>query len=117
MTKIQDLTEHEKETICLNAQRICLKYPNYYPIYCHSDHFTLSKNKYLVSGTMPFAQFIYVVRKKLKLEPHEAVFFLIGNELMPKTSDTIAFLFENYSNKELGCLYVQILKENTFGSS
>ena len=114
------LTEEEKAKMYFDSKKIMEKYPGYYPIYCYSDDFQLGKNKYLVHGSMSFGQFMYVVKKKIKLRPEEAVFFLIKNgnnkgEILPKNSDLITSIYTNHYCPEIGCIYTQIVKENTFG--
>jgi hypothetical protein len=112
-------TESEQIQINTESQRIMNKYPGYYPIYCYSEDFDLPKNKYLVSGSMIFGQFVYVVKKKLKLRSSEALFFLIKNkagEIVPLNNEFISSIWVNNCHPDLGCIYVQIVKENTFGN-
>lgn len=114
-----NFTETEQNQIKEESNRIMIKYPGYYPIYCYSHDVDLSKNKYLVGGTMSFGQFIYVVKKKLKLRPEEALFFIIKNkddEIVPSNNDFISSIWTNNCHPDLGCIYVQIIKENTFGN-
>jgi GABA(A) receptor-associated protein len=99
------------------ADRIKLKYPNRIPIICekniHCDAPNIDKNKYLVPSDLTTGQFLYVIRKRIKLEPEKALFLFINNTL-PGTSHLISSLYKNHKDDD-GFLYVIYSSENTFG--
>jgi GABA(A) receptor-associated protein len=46
-----------------------------------SDIPTIDKKKYLVPSDMTVGQFIYVIRKRIKLSPEKAIFIFVNNVL------------------------------------
>ena len=67
------------------SERILEKYPNRIPIIVNrkkdSNIADIGKSKLLVQKDMAMNQFIYVIRKRLKLKPREAIFVTINNEM------------------------------------
>ena len=61
------------------SQKIMRKYPGKVPVIVerqeHSEMPNIDKKKYLVPGDLNMSHFIYVVRKRIKLEPSETLFF------------------------------------------
>lgn len=99
------------------ATRILNKYPDRIPIICekhkNSNMIEIDKHKYLVPHDLTCGQFIYVIRKRLKL-PTEKAIFIIVNGNIPPTSSTISEIY--YKNKnEDGFLYITYTSENVFG--
>jgi len=99
------------------AVRIMSKYPDRIPIIVEMAKKctlpSLDKNKFLVPRDITIGQFLFVIRKRIKLTPEEAMFIFI-REQIPKTSDLLAKLYD--TNKEDdGFLYVTIHSENCFG--
>lgn len=115
MKKLSDLTLREKQDLYNTSRKLMEKYPNYYTIYCYSEIFDMKKTKYLVHGDMSFGQFAYLIRKNLKLDSHESLFFFVSGDILPKFSVPIKTIYMNHYDPEIRSLYVQILKENTFG--
>jgi len=73
----------------------------------------LDKHKYLVPKEMTIGQFLYVIRKRLKLKPDQAIFVFVDNK-MPSTSELITTLYERSKNED-GFMYILYSGENTFG--
>ena len=73
----------------------------------------IDKNKYLVSNDMVLSQFLYTIRKRIKLEPSEALFFFIG-DVVSNNSASIGELYHLHKDKD-GFLYITYTSENTFG--
>ena len=73
----------------------------------------IDKNKYLVPEDLTLGQFIFTIRKRLKLTPEKALFVFINNSLIPSN----LFMSEIYdkNKNEDGFLYVNYTGENTFG--
>lgn len=76
----------------------------------------LNKYKYMVDKTMKFGVFAIKIRKELRLEPHEALFFFVGDKIIPSYIITIEELDAKYKNKINGFLEIRLAKENTFGN-
>ena len=100
------------------AQRVLEKYPDKIPIIVNvsdkcKDLNPLDKNKYIVPSDMTVGQFVYVVRKKIKLKQGQALFFFTNNVLIPN-SVTLKSIYEN-NKSENGFLYIYYSTESTFG--
>jgi GABA(A) receptor-associated protein len=100
------------------SARMCTKHPERVPvIVCKYKGDIgipeIDKQKYLVPKEMTIGQFIYVIRKRIKLEPDQALFVLVNNSLQP----TIKLMDDIYTSgkDEDGFLYVIYSSENTFG--
>lgn len=99
------------------STKIMEKHPDKIPIIvskCSKSHLNnIDKNKYLVSNDMSLSQFIYTIRKRIKLEASEALFFFIDNTV-PKNSAPLGELYNLHKDKD-GFLYITYNSENTFG--
>jgi GABA(A) receptor-associated protein len=103
----------------LEAKRIMSKYNDRIPIICEKsknagkDCPLIDKKKYLVPIDLTFAQFVYVIRKRLKLGSEKAMFIFINGQI-PTNSHIISDLYETNKDQD-GFLYVSYALENTFG--
>ncbi|KAE8990985.1 hypothetical protein PR001_g21352 [Phytophthora rubi] len=79
--------EHPFEKRQAEAQRIRFKYSDRIPVICEkadrSDIPDIDKKKYLVPADLTVGQFVYVIRKRIKLSPEKAIFIFINNVLPP----------------------------------
>ena len=73
----------------------------------------IDKVKFLVPKELLFSQFMFVIRKRLKINSTESIFIFINNSL-PTHSETIQSLYEKYCDED-GFLYLKYSFENTFG--
>ncbi|OEL34553.1 Autophagy-related protein 8A, partial [Dichanthelium oligosanthes] len=100
------------------SSRIREKYPDRIPVIVEkagkTDVPEIDKKKYLVPADLTVGQFIYVVRKRIKLSPEKAIFVFVKNTLPPNASLMSAIYEEN--KDEDGFLYMTYSGENTFGS-
>ena len=98
--------------------RIKKKYPNRIPViverapHCNEID-KIDKTKFLVPGDLTVGQFIYVIRKRIKLAPEKALFIFI-NETMPTVSENMAVVYSKNEDED-GFLYISYSGENTFG--
>jgi GABA(A) receptor-associated protein len=76
-------------------------------------HQDIDKKKYLVPSDLTCGQFVYVIRKRLKL-PSEKALFLFVNGSIPPTSAMINSIYEQHQDKD-GFLYMSYSEENVFG--
>jgi GABA(A) receptor-associated protein len=102
----------------LESIRIINKYPHRLPIICERSKYStdcphIDKNKYLVPDDFAFGQFIFVIRKRLKLPPEKALFLFINNNV-PQNTQSLNDIY-NANKDEDGFLYVSYSYENTFG--
>tara|TARA_B100001248_G_C27262043_1_gene398901 strand:+ start:103 stop:450 length:348 start_codon:yes stop_codon:yes gene_type:complete len=99
------------------CKRILHKYPLRIPIIvnkCKNSKLAdIDKEKYLVPKDMNLGQFIYIIRKRIKLESSQALFIMVNNSLQP-SNKLIQEIYENLKDED-GFLYIQYSSENTFG--
>mmetsp|Transcript_21033 Transcript_21033/g.74228 ORF Transcript_21033/g.74228 Transcript_21033/m.74228 type:complete len:125 (-) Transcript_21033:392-766(-) len=111
--------EHSFEKRKAEADRIRKKFPDRIPVICEKAERTdipdIDKKKYLVPADLTVGQFVYVVRKRIKLAPEQAIFVFINNYL-PPTASLMSAIYETHKSPD-GFLYVTYSGENTFGEA
>lgn len=113
--KSQHTFEQRKD----ESGRIRAKYQDRVPVICEKQENTVSKigeidkKKYLVPIDLTIGQFIYVIRKRLKLPADEAIFIMVKG-FIPQVSTQLAVLYRDYKDED-GFLYVTYNGENVFG--
>jgi GABA(A) receptor-associated protein len=70
--------------------------------------------RYLVPADLTVGQFVYVVRKRIKLGAEKAIFVFVKNTL-PPTAALMSAIYEEHKDED-GFLYMTYSGENTFGS-
>jgi len=99
-------------------QNIKSKYPNRVPVIVNkskkSNAPDIDKNKYLVPTDLTLGQFIYVIRKRMKISPEQAI-FVFCKDTLPPTSMIMEELYNGYKNAD-EFLELTYNIENTFGS-
>tara|TARA_B100000029_G_C16716902_1_gene645423 strand:+ start:72 stop:452 length:381 start_codon:yes stop_codon:yes gene_type:complete len=103
----------------IESKRIMEKYPNRIPVICERSHDSdipnIDKNKYLVPKDLTIGQFLFVIRKRIKLPPMKAIFLFIGEQyIIPPTSHLMSIVYDAYKDSD-GYLYIKYSGENTFG--
>lgn len=98
--------------------RIRNKYPDRIPVILqksasNTEIAEIDKNKYLVPEDLTVGQFMYVIHKRIKLEPDKAIFLFINNTL-PPTSSLMSQIYKEHSDED-GFLYFFYSGESTFG--
>lgn len=111
-------TAHSFEMRLAESQRILEKYPDRIPVICekvkHANSTPdIDKKKFLVPSDLTVGQFIYVVRKRIKLAPEQAIYLFV-NGMIPPTSSLLSHCYESNRDED-GFLYVKYCCENTFG--
>ncbi|XAR65650.1 hypothetical protein NMG60_11009826 [Bertholletia excelsa] len=118
MAKSSFKLEQPLERRQAESARIRQKYPDRVPVIVEkaerSDIPDIDKKKYLVPSDLTVGQFVYVVRKRIKLGAEKAIFVFVKNMLPPSASLMSAIYEEN--KDEDGFLYMTYSGENTFGS-
>jgi GABA(A) receptor-associated protein len=112
-------TQHSFAQRSAEAERILKKYPNRIPVIVEkvfaSQITEIDKKKYLVPRDLTVGQFMYVIRKRIKLSQEKAIFLFIGSKtIVPAVSELIGTLYKNYGDKD-GFLYCQYGNEKVFG--
>ena len=99
------------------AERIRAKYPDRIPLIVEKHHSSdveaMDKTKFLVPCDLTVGQFIYVVRKRLKLNQNHALFLFIGNTMI--SGHIILSQVYQENKDEDGFLYCEYSGENCFG--
>ncbi|KAG0469814.1 hypothetical protein HPP92_016514 [Vanilla planifolia] len=110
--------EHPLERRQAEAARIREKYPDRIPVIVEkaerSDIPDIDKKKYLVPADLTVGQFVYVVRKRIKLSAEKAIFIFVKNTL-PPTAAMMSAIYEENKDED-GFLYMTYSGENTFGN-
>merc|ERR1711991_1190437 len=99
--------EHTFEKRQSEATRIRSKYPNRIPVICEradqSDIAEIDKKKYLVPSDLTVGQFVYVIRKRIKLSSEKALFVFVQN-VLPPTAALMSSVYEENQSDD-GFLY------------
>ncbi|KAK8249285.1 gamma-aminobutyric acid receptor associated protein, partial [Phyllosticta capitalensis] len=100
--------EHPFEKRKAEAERIRQKYNDRIPVICEkvekSDIATIDKKKYLVPSDLTVGQFVYVIRKRIKLSPEKAIFIFV-DEVLPPTAALMSSIYEEHKDED-GFLYI-----------
>lgn len=100
------------------ADRIRTKYPDRIPVICEradkSNIPDIDKKKYLVPADLTVGQFVYVIRKRIKVDQNTNIFIFVNN-VLPPTAALMSTLYEEQKDED-GFLYITYSGENTFGS-
>jgi GABA(A) receptor-associated protein len=98
------------------SDSILLKYPDRIPVIaeCNND-IKIDKNKYMVPLDLSVGQFLYILKKRINLEPTQSIFLLCNNKLLMNT-DLLNTVYKINKNMD-GFLYIYISLENTFGNN
>ena len=100
------------------SNRVLTNYPNKIPIICEKTKQSekipdIDKHKYLIPIDLTIGQFMFVIRKRMKLTPEMAIYIFIKG-IIPPTSALISSLYNDYKDED-GFLYLEYSGENTFG--
>ena len=92
------------------------KYPLKVPVYIEipKNDMILEKRKYLVDNNVNIMHLQSLIRKSININSSEGIYMLVNKQLIPITTE-LGILYENNKNED-GLLYIQLLKENTFGN-
>lgn len=116
MTKFK--VEHNLDQRKQESERIRAKYPERVPVICEktdrSNVPEIDKKKYLVPGDLTVGQFMYVIRKRLKLPAEQAIFLFI-NGVIPPAAAILNQVYDEHKDQD-GFLYITYSGENTFGA-
>jgi GABA(A) receptor-associated protein len=100
------------------ASRIAIKYPTRIPIIVEvhnkdAEKISLDKTKYLVPFELTVGQFLFIIRKRTKVEKNEAMFLFFNGKLIP-VSSVLGSTYKEYRDID-GFLYATMALENAFG--
>tara|TARA_Y100000389_G_scaffold204184_1_gene255440 strand:- start:1603 stop:1956 length:354 start_codon:yes stop_codon:yes gene_type:complete len=110
-------SKHRFSKRCEESSKIMEKYKDRIPIivlkHKSCELPTIDKHKYLVPKDMTFSQFIFVIRKRIHLDPSQCLFTSVNNQLV-NSSSLVSDIYGHSKDKD-GFLYVVYTSENTFG--
>lgn len=100
------------------SARILKKYPGRIPVIIDKSERSSSlpdidRNKFLISQDMTIGQFQFILRRRIKLQPKEAL-YIFTRDSIPRVNDTVAEVYQRERDED-GFLYLTYSGENTFG--
>jgi GABA(A) receptor-associated protein len=119
ISKVSFKKEYTFEERLAESKRVLNKYPDKIPVICEcspsagKDCPIIDKKKYLAPYDCTIGQFLYVIRKQLRM-PSEKALFLFVNSTIPPTTALVKEIYIRYKDED-GYLYVTYSQENTFG--
>eukprot|EP00741_Cyanophora_paradoxa_P018991 tig00021108_g18334.t1 len=111
--------EHPLEKRKEESRRIREKYADRIPVIVErseagkTDVPDIDKKKYLVPADLTVGQFVYVIRKRIKLSEKAAI-FIFCNGTIPPTAALMSTVYDEQKDED-GFLYITYSGENTFG--
>ena len=109
------------------SKKILLKYPNHVPVIIQQSKNSkipiIDKHKFIVPNEVTVGQFMYIIRKRIRLSPSKAMYIFVEHDIsrdkkeyiIPTNTEIIGNLYNKYKAECL-FLYVVINGENTFGN-
>ena len=119
ISKLNDFQKLPFEKRKKESTTILKKYPDKVGIIvqkcnkCYED-IDLDKHKFLVPRNITMGQFLFIIRKRLKLKAEKAIYMFTENSNIPPTSFLINNIYNQNVNED-GFLYMYYTSENTFG--
>lgn len=109
--------EHTYENRVEESTRIRNKYPDRIPVIVEKlwkSHMNdIDRNKFLVPSDLTVGQFVYVIRKRIRMEAEKALFIFV-NKQIPCNGMNISQVYSTHRNSD-GFLYLEYSEENVFG--
>jgi GABA(A) receptor-associated protein len=75
----------------------------------------IDKKKFLVPADLTVGQFMYVIRKRIKLAPEQAIFLFVASGTLPPSVETMQKVYDAHHDED-GFLYMTYSGENFFGA-
>jgi GABA(A) receptor-associated protein len=111
------LRDNTFEQRLAESSRILAKYHDRLPVIVeiaeNCELPSIDKHKYLLPDGITLGQFVYVIRKRLKLSPEHAIMVFVDTTI-PKTSSLMSDIYNEHKAID-GFLYITFTGENTFG--
>jgi GABA(A) receptor-associated protein len=111
-----------------SAAAIRAKHPDRIPVIVHKREGDASlpdidKRKFLVPSDLTIGQFMYVIRKRIKLAPEQAIFLFVASGtpsgkpsgILPSSVATLKAVYDQHCAED-GFLYMTYSGENVFGA-
>jgi GABA(A) receptor-associated protein len=111
-------SQHSLERRKDESKRIREKYPDKIPIILEKGDTSLipsiEKQKFLLQKDLTVGQYLYIIRKQIKLDPTESIFLLVNNTYIPSNSATLADIYTTHADED-GYLYITYSAQQVFG--
>ena len=95
------------------------EYPNRIPIILerlyNSSLNSNIKSKYILSNDLTMAEFMNIIREKLKISPETALFFLAKGKYNLTGNEILGEIYDKYKDNEDGFLYIFYSEEEIYG--
>lgn len=98
------------------SENILTKYPERIPVICERisvDVPEIDRKKFLCPDDLSLANFMYVIRKRLKLTPEKSIYLFINGKIH-QMSKLLSQIYDEEKDKD-GFLYINYTSESTFG--
>lgn len=109
---------HSFEKRKAESDRLREKYSDKIPVVVErSDACNLpeiDKQKYLLQKDVTVGQFMFLIRKQIKINENESIFLLINNNTVPSTGSTMEEIYAKHADKD-GFLYITYSAQQAFG--
>ena len=99
----------------IESANIMKRYPNRIPVIVESDSFTLDKKKFLVPNVTTISQFLYIIRKRLKIAHESAIFLFFNNNTLLASTTLMSQAYKDHKHTD-SFMYTKLCNENVFGS-
>ena len=107
------------ETRKKEADNITEKYPDRIPVICEkakgSSISDIDKTKYLVPKDLTAHQFLYIIRKRLKLSKEQSLWLFVNGKQAIKGDTLMLQAYEKMKDPD-GFLYIMYSGENVYGN-
>lgn len=114
MSKFQNSFTFEQRR--RESESILNKYQGRIPVICerHGRNVPdIDKKKYLVPIDLTMGQFVFIIRRRIKISPETSLFFLVNKKLANLTETMYDLYYKNADPD--GFLYMEYTSENVFG--
>ena len=112
--------KHSLEDRKAESKKILEKYPERIPIIVTKDPKSqlsdMDKNKFLTPCELTLGQFLFLIRKRIKVDETTSLFIFVQETILAPTSFTMQSLYDSYKDED-GFLYLMYCSENVFGSN
>jgi len=98
--------KHSFEKRLSEATGIMEKYPNRIPVICEcigGEVPDIDRKKYLVPSDLSMAQFLYVIRKRIKIKPEQSIYLFVGDSVMVAGCQIMGSVYD------IVCIYINAL--------
>lgn len=119
INKIKNLLNNKDKILTKNTVKdVMNRYPDRLPVIVKpvdKRQPEIDKHKYLVPKDITLAQFLFIIKKRIRdLKPEEALFLFVNGSIIPKSTSTMSELYDTYKTED-EFLYINYSLENTFG--